>query len=36
MKKSEQYSEKEAQSRFDAALRGAFATPPQPMKDIPS
>jgi hypothetical protein len=33
--RNEQYSDKEAQRRFDAALRGAFATPPKPMKDIP-
>jgi hypothetical protein len=31
----EQYSRDEAQERFDAALRGAFKTPPTPMKDIP-
>jgi hypothetical protein len=34
-KNNEQYSEQEANKRFDAALRGAFATPPKPMKDIP-
>jgi hypothetical protein len=31
----EQYSRDEAQRRFDDALRGAFKTPPTPMKDIP-
>jgi len=34
-KQDEQFSESEAQRRFDAALRGAFATPPKPMKEIP-
>jgi hypothetical protein len=34
-KKPDQYTKAEAQRRFDAALRGAFATPPKPMKDIP-
>jgi hypothetical protein len=34
-KKNEQYSEEEAKLRFDSALRGAFATPPKPMKEIP-
>jgi hypothetical protein len=28
------YSKDEAAQRFEAALRGAFATPPKPMKDI--
>lgn len=34
-KRDDKYSEEEAQRRFDAALRGAFSTPPKPMKDIP-
>jgi hypothetical protein len=34
-RQSEQYAKNEAQRRFDAVLRGAFDTPPQPMKDIP-
>jgi hypothetical protein len=34
-KNKESYSKEEAERRFDAALRGAFATPPKPMKDIP-
>ena len=34
-KKNEEYNIEEAGRRFDAALRGAFATPPKPMKDIP-
>jgi len=29
------YSNEQAQRRFDAALRGAFSTPPTPMKDLP-
>jgi hypothetical protein len=29
----EEYSKKEAEQRFEAALRGALKTPPQPMKD---
>jgi hypothetical protein len=28
------YSEDEGRRRFEAALRGAFATPPQPMKSM--
>jgi hypothetical protein len=31
----EQYSDEEAKRRFDAALRGARAAEPKPMKDIP-
>jgi hypothetical protein len=31
----EKYAEKETQQRFEAALRGAFSTPPKPMKAIP-
>ncbi len=34
-KKTDQYTKEEVQQRFDAALRGAFSTPPKPMKDIP-
>jgi hypothetical protein len=34
-KPDEQYGEKEASQRLEAALRGAFLTPPKPMKDIP-
>lgn len=33
--KDNQYNKDEAQRRFEAALRGAFITPPKPMKDIP-
>ena len=32
---NETYDSAEVQRRFDAALRGAFTTPPKPMKDIP-
>jgi hypothetical protein len=31
----EKYSDSETRRRFEAALRGAFATAPKPMKDIP-
>jgi hypothetical protein len=35
-KKSEdQFSEKEAQSRFEAALRGGLKTPHKPLKEKP-
>jgi hypothetical protein len=34
-KSSGQYSEQESQRRLEAALRGAFKTPPLQMKDIP-
>jgi hypothetical protein len=34
-KNEDRYSKEEAQRRFESALRGAFATPPKPMKDIP-
>jgi hypothetical protein len=34
-RKSERYSKSETDKRFEAALRGAFSTPPKPMKDIP-
>jgi hypothetical protein len=30
-----QYSRKETQKRFEAALQGAFNTPPKPLKDVP-
>ena len=30
-----QYSKQDAQRRLDATLRGAFAGPPTPLKDIP-
>ena len=32
---SEKFSAEETKHRMEAALRGAFATPPKPMKDIP-
>jgi hypothetical protein len=36
MKKSDdEYSEKEAQARFEAALRGALNTSPKPLKEKP-
>jgi hypothetical protein len=31
----DQYNDQEAKRRFEAAVRGAFSTPPKPMKDIP-
>jgi hypothetical protein len=31
----EQYSEKEAKERFDAALRGALRAPHKPLKEKP-
>jgi hypothetical protein len=34
-KVDDQYSEADAARRFEAALRGAFATLPKPMKEIP-
>ena len=34
-KQPERYTDEEATKRFEAALRGAFSTPPKPMKDIP-
>jgi hypothetical protein len=34
-KKSDEYSEQEAQRRFTAALRGAFGTKPTALKDVP-
>ena len=33
--KSDEYDEKEAQERFEAALRGALKTPATPLKDKP-
>ena len=32
---SDEYSEKEAQDRFEAALRGAMNTPHKPLKEKP-
>ena len=32
----DQYSEQEKQQRLEAILRGAFAGPPTPLKDIPT
>jgi hypothetical protein len=34
-KKDEEYDEKEAQERFEAALRGALKTPHKPLKEKP-
>lgn len=34
-KERDKFSEEEAERRFDTALRGAFITPHQSMKDIP-
>ena len=31
----DEFSEKEAQERFEAALRGALKTPPKPLKEKP-
>jgi hypothetical protein len=33
--KEEKYSEKEAQARFEAALRGGLSAPHKPLKDKP-
>jgi hypothetical protein len=33
--KSEQYDEKEATARFEAALKGAMKTPHKPLKEKP-
>jgi hypothetical protein len=33
---SEKYSDKEAQERFEAALRGALKTPHKPLKEKPT
>jgi hypothetical protein len=32
--KDDQYSDKEAKARFEAALRGGLSTPPKPLKDM--
>jgi hypothetical protein len=34
-KRDDQFSKREAKLRLEAALQGAFKTPPTPMKDIP-
>jgi hypothetical protein len=34
-KSDDQYTEKEAQERFEAALKGALKTSPKPLKDKP-
>jgi hypothetical protein len=34
-KDQEQYSDREAQRRFEAALKGALNTPHKPLKDKP-
>jgi hypothetical protein len=31
----DRFSKREAKQRLEAALKGAFKTPPTPMKDIP-
>ena len=33
---NEQFGKQEAERRFEAALRGAFKTPPMPMKSLTS
>jgi hypothetical protein len=33
-KNDEQYSDKEAEHRFQAALKGALNTPPKPLKSM--
>jgi hypothetical protein len=35
-KSNDRYGKAEADSRFEAALRGALNTPPSPMKTMPS
>jgi len=35
-KRDDQFGKREAKQRLETALRGAFKTPPTPMKDIPS
>jgi hypothetical protein len=35
MDDKDRYSDKEAQARFDAALKGALKTSPKPLKDKP-
>jgi hypothetical protein len=32
--KTQSFSAKETKARYEAALRGAFATPPQPLKSM--
>lgn len=34
-KESDEYDEKEAQERFEAALRGGLKTPHEPLKEKP-
>jgi hypothetical protein len=34
-KRDDQFGKREAKQRLEAALKGAFKTPPTPMKDIP-
>jgi hypothetical protein len=34
-KRDEKFSKQEAKERLETALRGAFKTPPTPMKSIP-
>jgi hypothetical protein len=34
VKKPDQYSDKEAKVRFEAALRGGLSTPPKPLKSM--
>jgi hypothetical protein len=34
-KSKDEFSEKEAQARFEAALKGALSTSPKPLKDKP-
>jgi hypothetical protein len=33
--RADQFTEKEAQARFEAALKGALKTPAKPLKDKP-
>lgn len=33
-KNPDQYSDKEAKARFEAALRGGLKTPPKPLKSV--
>ena len=35
-KDTDQYSNKEARARFEAALRGGLSTPPKPLKSMTS
>jgi hypothetical protein len=34
--KPKEYTEEEAKRRYEQALKGAFKTPPQQMKEVPS